>query len=167
MASRSRALLISALVLVCPLVAPSAFARIDDVVVEPAAPVEGQPITIRVLGTLLDGCWDLQGSFCNAGPDSVPGACEERQLQPIEVQLLDTSDPDGEGCPQIELPYEVECIYASLPAGEYCAIVTERSTSERFPNLEPEVQYVAFVVQGVTPTEAVSWTMLKSTFRAR
>lgn len=155
-----------ALALGCLLLAPDARGRIDEIRIEPVEPVEGQPIAIHVLGTLLDGCWELKDWTCEAPPDSVPSACNDRQLLPIEVNTHNTFDPNGdEGCAEIEFPFEVECTYSSLPAGEYCAVVTERKTSVALPPLAPDVEFLPFTVQAPTPTRLVSWAALKTVYR--
>lgn len=126
-----------------------------DLIVDPAAPIAGEPVVIRADGWVPDSCWSPE----------ITHECE-RVGHEITLSLFttDTWTP-GIACLTVVEPFSAECELGALTVGEYTVTVTEVRESLRDP--EPVVRHHTFAVQAAVTTEHARWSTIKAMFGAR
>ena len=143
------------LAIVAMLILPSAIrAELTSIQLSPAAPLAGEPVTVRILGTMPTLCWSLTDYSCG----SVNG-----QLLGITVRTFDCTDQPCPFCYFAEVPIDVSCTVTFDAAGEYTIQAREIPDSLYYPGF-PELT-LTVAVSGSVQTDAVSWSAIKSLYR--
>lgn len=137
--------------LVLVLAQPAA-AFIDQVVVMPEQPEEGDILAVSVLGYLSDSCWELTGTS-----QEVVG----QEIRAF-IDLLDSWEP-GIDCLTVIIPFEGFFEFPGLAAGDYTLVITERHESLRDP--EDQVIVLPVEITGPVAGPAASWSAVKARYR--
>jgi hypothetical protein len=148
--SKSFLLIIMVLLLNFGLLSVDALSYISSVNVEPEKPTNLDNITIRVDGSLPDGCW---------GYGSGDYSINNNQIN-IALYTYDGWMP-GLACPLIVVDYSAEFNIGQLESGEYLINITEIPESLRYP-LPDYYSYELFVA----PTECSTWADVISKYNA-
>lgn len=125
---------------------------VEEIRIEPYPLSNSEPFTVTISGAGRDTCWYFQDQTCQPVLDA---------NLVVEVVFEDSGGICGEG----QVPYEVECTYAPLPAGRYYARVHERLISEWRP--EDRIVSIRFEVQLEVRAERDSWSRIKALYSAR
>jgi hypothetical protein len=134
------------------IIAQPAAALIEEVVVMPDEPEEGDILYVDVDGYLPDSCWNLAGTS-----QEVAG----QELR-VVIDAVDSWEP-GISCLTIITDYDAFFDFAGLAAGSYTLVVTERRDSVR----DPEDQVIVLPVEITGPVAAAggSWSAVKALYR--
>ena len=143
---------IAGLAFVALFAAPAA-AYLDNVTVTPAAPRAGEPAVVQAEGWLPDPCWSLLGQEVRTAERLVVLSYETAYVAPTDV-----------GCIAVIVPYEVAFEHVFTAAGEWTVRVVEHRRGP-FAPLPDMVIETTVNVEATAPTDPVTWSTLKATYR--